>query len=147
MHIGAGPWDRQAVEAFLSTSVIPLRVASIGADGPLVQSIWFVYDDDALWGCTQAEAVLARRLAREPRCGFEVAADDPPYRGVRGQGTVTILPDRAADVLPRLLERYQGTTRTGLGTWLLSRLDSEVALRISDLRVTSYDYSRRMTAP
>lgn len=144
MDIRSGPWDRKTIAEFLTTTAIPLRIATAGAQAPLVQSAWYLYEDDALWCCTQADSVLVSRLRRRPACGFEIAADAPPYRGVRGQGVADIEPARAADLLPRLMERYLGTTQTALGDWLLARLEAEVAIRIGDLSVATFDYSRRM---
>lgn len=140
----SGPWGVEDIEGHLRDTVIPIRVATIGASGPLVQSLWFVYADDALWCATQADAVIVRRLTADPRCGFEVAPDEPPYRGVRGNGRATIVPEAAGDVLATLIDRYLGPTPTPLGEWLMSRRDSEVALRIDDLSVSSWDYSSRM---
>ena len=144
MEITSGPWDRSQIQAFLDDTVIPIRIASAGRTSPLVQSLWFLYDEDALWCASQVDSVLTRRLHADPRCGFEIAGDLPPYRGVRGSGQAELLPERAATVLPRLIARYLGDEPSPLATWLLSRVDSEVAIRISDLRVTSYDFTSRM---
>ena len=145
MEIASGPWDRSQIEDFLGQTVIPIRIASAGRTSPLVQSLWFLYDEDAIWCASQMESVLTRRLRVEPRCGFEIAGDLPPYRGVRGSGRAELLPERAATVLPSLISRYLGDEPSPLATWLLSRVDSEVAIRISDLRVTSYDFTSRMS--
>jgi nitroimidazol reductase NimA-like FMN-containing flavoprotein (pyridoxamine 5'-phosphate oxidase superfamily) len=144
VEITSGPWDRSQIQAFLDDTVIPIRIASAGRTSPLVQSLWFLYDEDALWCASQVDSVLTRRLHADPRCGFEIAGDLPPYRGVRGSGRAELLPERAATVLPRLISRYLGDEPSPLATWLLSRVDSEVAIRISDLRVTSYDFTSRM---
>ena len=144
MEITSGPWDRSQIQAFLDDTVIPIRIASAGRTSPLVQSLWFLYDEDALWCASQVDSVLTRRLHADPRCGFEIAGDLPPYRGVRGSGRAELLPERAATVLPRLISRYLGDEPSPLASWLLSRVDSEVAIRISDLRVTSYDFTSRM---
>ncbi len=109
-----------------------------------MQSLWFRYDEGALWCATQAESVLAHRLRANDRCGFEVSADTPPYRGVRGSGRAALLPEAAPEVLPRLIDRYLGARPTPLATWLMSRLDREVAVRIDQLVVTTWDYSDRM---
>ena len=143
LALRSGPWSRDEVRAHLQSSVIPLRLASSGRY-PLVQSLWFLFEDDALWCATQEDSVLARRLHRDARCGWEVAADDPPYRGVRGTGHATMEKAAAADVLPRLIARYLGDTESPLGAWLLSRIDTEVAIRIDGLSVTSWDYTPRM---
>lgn len=143
LDLRSGPWSRDEVRAHLQAAVIPLRLASSGRY-PLVQSLWFLLDDDALWCATQEDSVLARRLRRDPRCGWEVAADTPPYRGVRGTGHASLEGSAAAHVLPRLIDRYLGDTESPLGAWLLSRIDTEVAIRIDGLAVTSWDYTPRM---
>ncbi len=140
----SGPWGPEEIARFWDDARIPIRVATNGESGPLVTSLWFVHHDDALWCATQSDAVIVRRLRADPRCGFEVAGDSPPYRGVRGQGVAHIHSDAAREVLPRLIDRYLGPTPTPLGDWLLSRIDTEVALRIDDLAVSSWDYSARM---
>lgn len=142
-EVRSGPWTADQARAHLAEARIPVRLASSGTF-PLVQSLWFLFEDDALWCATQADAVVTRRLQREPRCGFEISADLPPYRGVRGTGIASIEPTAAATVLPRLIERYVGDEPTPLSTWLLSRLDTEVAIRIGDLAITTWDYSGRM---
>lgn len=144
MKIRSGPWDHAEVEQFLEESVIPIRLATIGRSGPLVQSLWFLYDNGSLWCATQAEAVVVSRLTADPRCGVEVARDAPPYRGVRGSAQAVILPGAAGEILPRLIERYLGSAPSPLGEWLLSRIDSEVAIRLDDLQISSWDFSSRM---
>jgi nitroimidazol reductase NimA-like FMN-containing flavoprotein (pyridoxamine 5'-phosphate oxidase superfamily) len=144
VEIASGPWDSSQITAFLDETVIPIRIASAGRTSPLVQSLWFLQDEDALWCCTQAEALLTTRLTNNPRCGFEVSGDLPPYRGVRGTARAEILPARAADMLPRLIQRYLGESPGPLADWLMSRLDREVAIRLHSLRVTSFDFSSRM---
>ncbi len=139
----SGPWSAEQVDDYLSSTVIPVRLASAGRQ-PLVQSLWFAYDGAALWCATQEDSVVAKRVRRDGRVGFEVAADAPPYRGVRGTGRATVVPERGAQVLADLITRYLGSTPTPLATWLLSRSATEVALRIDELALTSWDYSGRM---
>lgn len=139
-----GPWDSDQITAFLHDTKIPIRVSSMGSSGPIVQSLWFVYSDDALWCATQATSVLAKRLAADDRIGFEVAADAPPYRGVRGTGHASLHPELAEKVLRQLIARYQGDRESDLSSWLLSRLDKEVAVRIDALSLATWDFSGRM---
>lgn len=140
-----GPWDAATVARFLDETVIPVRLATAGRSGPLVQSLWFAHDDGALWCATQADALVVRRLERDPRCGFEVARDEPPYRGVRGTAEASVVPEAGEAVLRRLLARYLGGTTSGLARWLLARSESEVALRVVPRTLTSWDYSARMS--
>ena len=140
----SGPWSTEQIEEFLGSSIIPIRLATSGRSGPLVQSMWFLWRDGRLWCATQASAVVAQRLAGDPRCAFEVAGDVPPYRGVRGQGIAELIPEAGPQVLTALLQRYLGSTHSGLATWLLSRSETEVAIAIRPEHLTSWDFRRRM---
>jgi hypothetical protein len=141
----SGPWDEGEVSEFLRRSTIPIRLATRGWEHPLVQSVWFDFDGDTIWCCTQADSLLARRLRNDPACGFEVAADNPPYRGVRGHGVAGFHPEQAGEVLDTLIDRYLDDDNPSLAEWLQSRLDNEVAIAIRNLRVSSWDYSPRMS--
>lgn len=143
MTIRSGPWQQDEVRAYLAAAVIPIRVATAGRDGPLVQSLWFIAQADGLWCATQADAVVVRRMQRDPRVGWEVSGDDPPYRGVRGQGQAVIV-EEAEPILRALIDRY-GQAGTPLAAWLLGRVAAEVAIQITDLTVTSWDFAARMT--
>lgn len=143
VRIRSGPWSEDQIRGFLHATVIPVRLSSMGTF-PMVQSLWFLPDGLDLWCATQAQSVLARRLRADDRCGFEVSADVPPYRGVRGTGHATLLPEAAAQTLPQLIDRYDVADDSPLAAWLLSRIDSEVAVRISPRTLSSWDYSPRM---
>jgi nitroimidazol reductase NimA-like FMN-containing flavoprotein (pyridoxamine 5'-phosphate oxidase superfamily) len=146
-RITSGPWDMAAILDFLGSRRIPMRLASNGSAGPLVQSLWYLVDNGSLWCATQETSLLTQRITRDARVGFEIAGDQPPYKGVRGTGTAHIHRHDAERVLPALIERYQGAERTHLSEWLLSRLDREVAIRIAPSTFTSWDYSGRMQRP
>ena len=124
---------------------MPLRLAVNDATGcPLVLSLWFLYDDGAIWCATNARGRFIGHLKREGRCGFEMAGDTPPYRGVRGRGRASLHPDKGGEILERLLSRYGIASDSRLATMLLSRIDEEVAIRILPERFSSWDFSRRM---
>ncbi len=107
-------------------------------------SLWFLYEDGAFWCATNGKARLVDYLQSQPRCGFEVAGDTPPYRGVRGKGTAAIVPEAGGDILVRLLRRYAIDPDSTLARSLLAKIDQEVAVRISPTRITSWDFTRRM---
>jgi nitroimidazol reductase NimA-like FMN-containing flavoprotein (pyridoxamine 5'-phosphate oxidase superfamily) len=140
-----GPFSLERVDAHLRDTVVPLRLACADAAGhPLVLSLWFVWRDDALWCATAPNARVVRLLGREPRCGFEVARDAPPYSGVRGQGRAELVPARGAEILGVLVDRYLGTHESAFARWLLRRSASEMAIRIEPTRITSWDFAQRM---
>lgn len=142
--ITSGPWDASTIEEYLEATCIPVRLATNGSSGPLVQSLWFLPRGFELWCCTQRTSVLARRLSKDDRVGFEIAADDPPYRGVRGTGVARLTDEDVETTLRSLITRYQGSETSSLGAWLLSRIDNEVAIRIEPRTLASWDYSARM---
>ncbi len=140
-------WSTDRITAYLADTAIPLRLACLTDAGwPFVSSLWFVPDGQELLACVQQDAFVARRFADDPRCGFEVGGDDPPYRGVRGRGEVAIESDGREAVLERLIARYLDAGNAELGDWLRSRIDTEVVLRIRPRWMTAWDYSGRMSA-
>lgn len=107
-------------------------------------SVWFLPENGALWCATKGTSRLADCLRYRPRCAFEVAADAPPYRGVRGRGDATVDPAQGAAVLGRLLDRYGIARDSRLARMLTKQAEREVAIRIAPDRITSWDYSERM---
>jgi hypothetical protein len=65
--------------------------------------------------------------------------------GVRGQGLAATGADKAKDLLLDLIERYLEGRNPSPARWLLSRADSEIAIRITPKRVMSGDYTQPMS--
>ena len=142
-----GPWSDEEVRAYLEAAVIPMRIGVESVSGwPLVLSLWFVVDGQELLGATRPDSTLVRCLERRPRCAFEVAADAPPYCGVRGRARVELDRTAGSTTLDRLLVRYLGSTETPLGERLRARADDEVCLRLAPVSLVSWDYGRRMAS-
>ena len=140
-----GPWTRQHAMDFLTKTVIPLRLATIAPSGwPVIVSLWFLVEDNMIWCATHQSAKIIRILELNSQCAFEVAPDHPPYLGLRSQANVKLFPGRGADILKRLIDRYQGSRDSELARWLLSRSEEEVAIAITPVRIQSWDYSSRM---
>jgi hypothetical protein len=130
---------------YLSNARIPIRLACNTAEGwPIVISLWYLYEGGELYCATQESARVVSYLRENPQCGFEVAADTPPYCGVRGQGIARLDTDLGLDVLKRLLTRYLGSTDSPLARKLLNRQTAEVALIIKPVRVFTWNFSNRM---
>jgi nitroimidazol reductase NimA-like FMN-containing flavoprotein (pyridoxamine 5'-phosphate oxidase superfamily) len=140
-----GPWNEPAVAAFLEQARMPVRIGVVTESGaPVVVSLWYQYRDGALWCVCHRDARLISWLAANPHCGFEVAGDAPPYRGVRGQGMAQLQEDGGEALLQSLLERYGIPQTSRLGRKLLARAAEEVAIRIAPGWITSWDFSERM---
>lgn len=140
-----GCWDQAKVDGYLAASLIPMRLAVQDSTGsPWVMSLWFIAQDGLLWCATNRSAKLVSYLQARPQCGFEIAGDAPPYRGIRGKGQARIVPERGEDVLRQLLRRYRIGEDSALAATLLARGDQEVAIAIAPSRITSWDFTARM---
>jgi nitroimidazol reductase NimA-like FMN-containing flavoprotein (pyridoxamine 5'-phosphate oxidase superfamily) len=141
-----GPWSESQIGQFLHEQVIPLRLASVGGDGfPRVVSVWYVFREGRLLSVTHQDSQLVSLLRADNKVGFEVAPEQPPYCGVRGQGIASLTREGAGDLLDEVLARYLGGTDGGLAKWLLSRREEEVLISIEPERLFSWDYRERMS--
>jgi hypothetical protein len=138
-------WDAAGIADYLQAQCTPLRLSVVHRDAPLICSLWYLYEDGHLWCATQADALVARAVGSDAPCGFEIANNDPPYRGVRGQGKVVVHEQGGLEMLERLVRRYLGSTKTGFAQWLLNRDEAEVALSIKPGWITAWDYGARMS--
>jgi hypothetical protein len=136
-----------SIEQFLTEVQIPLRLSCISNSGwPVVISLWYLYEEGNLYCATPQAARVVAYLNEDPRCAFEIAADQPPYCGVRGPALATIEPERGLEILERLLGRYLGGTDNALARQLLGRSLPEVAIRLAPQKYHSWNFSDRMTS-
>ncbi len=141
-----GPWAQDDIDEFLTVAKLPLRLACVASDGfPRIVSLWYQYQAGALYCVTHQDSQLAALLQKDDKIGFEVSPNDPPYHGVRGQGTAALTPLGSGSTLNDLLIRYLGSVESTLAKWLLSRSDEELLVTISPRRLFSWDYRERMT--
>jgi len=141
-----GPWSVERIEEFLKATVVPIRLSVIGPSSvPIVASHWFAYDEGMLHCAVRNGSFLDRCVAANAGCGFEIARDSPPYRGVRGRGIATRALDQEKSLLKLLHDRYLSADDTEFRRWLLNRDHDEIAISIEPTHWTSWDYTDRMT--
>ena len=139
-----GPWSLQETIAFLDATRAPMRPAVNCASGfPLLTPLWHIWFDDALWAAAKPDSAIVRALRRDGRCAFDISVETPPYKGVRGRGDATIESNGLA-VLQRLLDRFVGDEAPAFRARLLRDSADECAIRIDPIRLTSWDFSKRM---
>ncbi|MBX0287428.1 pyridoxamine 5'-phosphate oxidase family protein [Haloarcula salinisoli] len=140
-----GVWSREDLAAFLEDQTAPLRLGCRRPRGDLwMLSLWYRYRDGTFECATAADADVVSYLDHDTDVSFEVSTNDPPYRGVRGNGTATVTTDEEKAVLRALIERYLGGTDSDLAQRLLAPSREEVRIRIEPDRLHSWDYSERM---
>lgn len=141
----AGAWDQDQVVDFLTESRIPVRLATQRGDGSLwMVALWYRFRNEFFECATWKNADIVRFLRSDSEVAFEVSTNQPPYRGVRGNGTAAMAPDENKETLRALIERYLGGTDSSLAQWLLSDLREEVRIRIQPHELYSWDYADRM---
>lgn len=130
---------------FLEKKHIPLRLACQTRSGwPAVLSLWYLYQDGKLYCATRRSARVVSYLKGEPRCAFEIAADTPPYCGLRGQASARIDEKLGLEILEELIQRYLGGSENQLARNLLKYKEEEVAIVISPVNLFQWDFSSRM---
>ncbi len=141
-----GPWSERQIDEFLTGATFPLRLATVGKDGfPRVVSVWYIADGLTLQCVSHRDSQLVKLLSGNDRVGFEVAPNEPPYHGVRGQGNATLVPLGERDTLDSLIDRYLGGRESTVANWLLSRREEEMLIQIAPTRLFSWDYRERMS--
>lgn len=136
----------------LTNSKIPIRLACMSiSDWPIVVSLWYTYLNEKVYCATQNTAKIVKYLRKNPKCGFEIAGDSFPYRGVRGYGKASIVENKGEEILRMLIQKYltgKETTISSLKLYklLLSKehLQNEVAIEIIPAAMFKWDYKKRM---
>ena len=137
--------DAEEINKFIPDLKIPIRVGFIKSnDVPAVISLWYVCNDGKIYCASQKTAKIVSYLKKNPLCGFEIAADKPPYKGMRGEGTARILNETGVYVLDLLIEKYLGEKESTLSKLLRNNSKTEVAIEITPQKIFHYDYSKRM---
>ena len=156
-----GPWDRDRVDEYLGAARVPVRLGCrTPSDRPWIVSLWFAWDPDAgdasgtadasdgpagaLRCATSANADLVEFVDHDPEVSFDVSTNDPPYKGVRGRGRATVVPDEDKRLLRSLLTKYLGGTDNPTADRLLRPERDEVEIRIEPERLHAWDYTERM---
>lgn len=140
-----GVWSLTAAIDFLEETRVPVRLACRTSGQTLwMVSLWYRYSDGRLQCATASTADIVRYLEDDPHVAFEVSTNRPPYRGVRGNGTASLRPDRDRTLLRALLDRYLGGTDSTLAETLLDPDREETAIDIEPDRLYTWDFSDRM---
>ena len=141
----SGPWASEEIEAFLKQTPIPIRISAISPQGwPTIVSLWFIFERGRLKCASKKSSRIIQLFEHNPRCGFEISVEKPPYFGVRGQGTVTLDLNLGPKLLPRLIDRYVDQDKKSFRRWLLLSKTEEIGIIINPKRFMSWDYRARM---
>jgi general stress protein 26 len=137
--------DLTEVKTYLEQVKIPIRLACSTRSGwPVAVSLWYKHQNGELFCATQKSARVVTYLKNDPRCAFEIAADLPPYCGVRGQALARIDESIGPKILEQLLVRYLGGLDSALARSLIAKSENEVAIILKTVKIYTWDFSSRM---
>lgn len=142
-----GAWNFEEIESYLENAILPARIATVSPNGwPMVVSLWYLYEEGELFCATKNFSRIAECIGHSGKCAFEIACEQAPYFGIRGQGKATLSSKNVDGVLERLAQRYLGSEDSAFRRWLLSNTENEVVVRINPIRYHGWDYRNRMAA-
>jgi PPOX class probable F420-dependent enzyme len=102
----AETWDGDG--ALLDLPVVAVLV-TYRADGSAVSSpVWFRALPSTVEVVIAQHDVKLRQLARDPRCSLLVFENEPPFRGVRFEGSARLRPDSDDRTRLAIAARYLG---------------------------------------
>ena len=142
-----GAWSPIEVDKYLTDTILPARISVLSPNNwPIIVSLWFLFENGSLYCSTKKTSRIAECLSRSNRCAFEIARDNAPYFGVRGQGKAALISENGNYVLSRLADRYLGKGDSEFRAWLMSNVENEITIRIDPNNFFSWDYRKRMSA-
>lgn len=130
----------------LDEKKIPIRLGLMRPNGfPLVISLWYFVDNEKIYCATKKDSKIVKYLKNNPKCSFEIASDNMPYRGIRGYGICQINNENGTLVLDKLMNKYLNENQNKLKQYLIHDNYREIALEIIPYYVSNYDYTKRMS--
>jgi nitroimidazol reductase NimA-like FMN-containing flavoprotein (pyridoxamine 5'-phosphate oxidase superfamily) len=124
---------------------VPLRLACLTSSGwPMIVSLWFTFLNNRFYCATQENAKIITYLKKDRRCAFDISTENPPYRGIRGQGKIKIHKDRSTEILEIVIQKYLQDKYNNLREYLLKNKENEVAIEIIPIKTFYWDYTDRM---
>jgi uncharacterized pyridoxamine 5'-phosphate oxidase family protein len=139
-------WNTAQIEDFLHAQKTPMRIAVLDHDEfPMICSVWHQYHDEKIYAVAHKNSKLIKKLKAHPQCAFEIAPNEPPYKGVRGQAISVVSTFDSEDTLNQLLKKFLGEGYKDLQNFLQARSDDERVIELRLEKVTAWDFSKRMS--
>ena len=141
--------DEKEIKTFLTNNKLNLHLGTVDEKQyPNIHPTWYIYDDskDAIFIETSKHSKKINNLKKNDKIYFCVDDGNPPYKGVRGKGSVRILtkPDTNLPIAEKIMLKYLGSTDHPMAKVLLEnvRNGNSVVLEITPKYYSTWDYSR-----
>jgi general stress protein 26 len=133
----------------MSTKVLNVHLGTVDENGHAnLNPAWYYYDSskDKIYKETGRHSKKTNNLKRNDMIYFCIDDQNPPYKGVRGKGTVKIYEDVDFNVpvAEKIHIRYLGSLEDPISQSLMGAIKNgqSVVLEISPKYYSTWDYSK-----
>ena len=140
--------NREEVERFLESKLNLQLATTDDQNEPNIQPIWFYYDKvrEKLLITTSKLSKKTQNLRNKPTIYFSIYDESPPYKGVKGKGTATIVedPDRTLSQGDKIGMKYLGTLDHPIAKMIseVSKRGDNVVIEITLRFFSTWDYGK-----
>ena len=145
---GSGtPLSEQDIKDFLTTKVLNVHLGTVDENGHAnIHPAWYYYDDskEKIYVETGRHSKKMENLSRNNTIYFCIDDPSPPYKGVRGKGSVEV--HRDLYIFPQKIHlRYLGNLEHPIAHELEDAIKEgqSVILEISPKYYSTWDYSKQ----
>ena len=148
---GSGtPLSEQDIKDFLTTKVLNVHLGTVDENGHAnIHPAWYYYDDskEKIYVETGRHSKKMENLSRNETIYFCIDNPSPPYKGVRGKGSVEVHRDVNFNILiaQKIHLRYLGNLEHPIAHELEDAIKEgqSVILEISPKYYSTWDYSKQ----
>jgi general stress protein 26 len=144
------PLSEQETKDFLTTGKLNVHLGTVDENGHAnIHPAWYFYDPskDKIYVETSKQSKKTYNLRKNENIYFCIDDPKPPYKGVRGKGSVKIHEDINFNVpiAEKIMVRYLGNLENPGAQALLDmqRKGLSVVLEISPKYYSTWDYSKQ----
>ena len=142
--------SEQEITDFLTESILNIHLGTIDDKGhPNVHPAWYYYNptNGKLYSETSKYAKKTNNLRKNKNVYFCIDKPNPPYKGVRGKGSVDIYEDISFNlpIAEKILIKYLGTLEHPMSKSLINaqKEGQSVVLEITPQYFSTWDYGRQ----
>jgi general stress protein 26 len=144
------PLSEQEIKDFLETKVLNVHLGTVDEKGDAnIHPAWYYYDvpKEKIYVETGKQSKKIDNLRGKKNIYFCIDDPNPPYKGVRGKGSVKIHEDVNFNVpiVEKMHYRYLGTLEHPISREIIGAVKKgqSVILEISPKYYSSWDYSKQ----
>jgi uncharacterized pyridoxamine 5'-phosphate oxidase family protein len=144
------PLNEQDTKDFLTTKVLNIHLGTVDENGHAnIHPAWYYYDSskEKIYIETGKQSKKMENLSRNNTIYFCIDDPNPPYKGVRGKGSVKVHVDINFNILTaqKIHLRYLGDLEHPIAHQLADaiRNGQSIVLEISPKYYSTWDYSKQ----